>query len=182
MLDALRGEDVVVVIRLDRLARSTKDLLEAAEILSGISAGLRSLAADTTSPAGRMSLTVFAGIAEFERSLIHQRARSRQETRRPLEIEHFFTASATEVTAISGRRTSVNRMAFALQLGFLKMTGRTLNSVEIVPPAVLKHLGRQIGSSRGSYRGTWLSQVKPNAVQPSFRPCAYRCDAPVRDV
>lgn len=64
----------------------------------------------------------------------------------PLEIEHFFTASAGEAAAISGRRTSVNRMAFALQLGFLKMTGRTLNSVEIVPPAVLEHLGRQIGA------------------------------------
>jgi TnpA family transposase len=67
------------------------------------------------------------------------------ETLSPLEIEHFFTASAGEVAAISGRRTSVNRMAFALQLGFLKMTGRTLNSVEIVPPAVLEHLGRQVG-------------------------------------
>lgn len=59
----------------------------------------------------------------------------------PLEIEHFFTASAGEAVAISGRRTPVNRMAFALQLGFLKMTGRTLNSVEIVPSAVLDHLG-----------------------------------------
>ncbi len=42
-------------------------------------AGLRSLAepwADTTSPAGRMVLTVFAGIAEFERALIHQRTSS----------------------------------------------------------------------------------------------------------
>ena len=68
------------------------------------------------------------------------------ETLSPLEIEHFFTASAGEAAAISGRRTPVNRMAFALQLGFLKMTGRTLNSVEIVPPAVLEHLGRQIGA------------------------------------
>jgi TnpA family transposase len=68
------------------------------------------------------------------------------ETLSPLEIEHFFTASAGEAAAVSGRRTPVNRMAFALQLGFLKMTGRTLNSVEIVPSAVLEHLGRQIGA------------------------------------
>lgn len=76
MLDVLRDEDVVIVTRLDRLARSTKDLLDIAEQLNGIGAGLRSLAepwADTTSPAGRMILTVFAGIAEFERALIHQR-------------------------------------------------------------------------------------------------------------
>src|SRR4051794_41061186 len=68
--------DVVVVARLDRLARSTRDLLEIAEQLKDAGAGLRSLGepwADTTSPAGRMVLTVFAGIAEFERALIHQR-------------------------------------------------------------------------------------------------------------
>jgi DNA invertase Pin-like site-specific DNA recombinase len=82
MLDALRDGDVIVVTRLDRLARSTKDLLEVAELLNGVGAGLRSLAepwADTTSPAGRMILTVFAGIAEFERSLIHQRTSTGRE-------------------------------------------------------------------------------------------------------
>ena len=73
MLDQLRAGDVVVVSRLDRLARSTRDLLEIAEQLNEAQAGLRSLHepwADTTSPAGRMVLTVFAGIAEFERELI----------------------------------------------------------------------------------------------------------------
>ena len=64
---------MLVVTRLDRLARSTRDLLDVAERLRDAGAGLRSLAepwADTTSPAGRMVLTVFAGIAEFERALI----------------------------------------------------------------------------------------------------------------
>jgi DNA invertase Pin-like site-specific DNA recombinase len=59
---------VVVVTRLDRLARSTGNLLEIAEAIRAKDAGLQSLAepwADTTSPAGRMVLTVFAGIAEF---------------------------------------------------------------------------------------------------------------------
>jgi DNA invertase Pin-like site-specific DNA recombinase len=76
LLDQIRENDVVVVMRLDRLARSTRDLLDIAEQLNNVGAGLRSLAepwADTTSPAGRMVLTVFAGIAEFERALIHQR-------------------------------------------------------------------------------------------------------------
>ena len=76
MLDQLRAGDVVVVSRLDRLARSTRDLLEIAEQLNEAQAGLRSLHepwADTTSPAGRMVLTVFAGIAEFERELIRER-------------------------------------------------------------------------------------------------------------
>lgn len=76
LLDQLRAGDVVVVTRLDRLARSTRDLLDIAEQLKTAGAGLRSLHepwADTTSPAGRMVLTVFAGIAEFERDLIHER-------------------------------------------------------------------------------------------------------------
>jgi len=76
LLDQIRPDDVVVVSRLDRLARSTRDLLDIAERLNEVGAGLRSIGepwADTTSPAGRMVLTVFAGIAEFERALIHQR-------------------------------------------------------------------------------------------------------------
>jgi DNA invertase Pin-like site-specific DNA recombinase len=76
LIDQLRADDVVTVTRLDRLARSTRDLLDIAERLEGAGAGLRSLAepwADTTSPAGRMVLTVFAGIAEFERALIAER-------------------------------------------------------------------------------------------------------------
>lgn len=79
LLDHLRIGDVVVVSRLDRLARSTRDLLEIAEQLKAATAGLRSLYepwADTTTPAGRMVLTVFAGIAEFERELIHERTRA----------------------------------------------------------------------------------------------------------
>lgn len=79
MLDQVREDDVVVVARLDRLARSTRDLLDVAEQLKEAGAGLRSLGepwADTTSPAGRMVLTVFAGIAEFERALIQQRTSS----------------------------------------------------------------------------------------------------------
>ncbi len=76
MLDQLRDDDVVVVTRLDRLARSTRDLLDTAEKLNEAAAGQRSLAepwASTTSLASRMVLTVFAGIAEFKRALIHQR-------------------------------------------------------------------------------------------------------------
>lgn len=76
LLDHLRPGDVLTVTRLDRLARSTTDLLHIAEQLREKNAGLRSLAepwANTTSPAGRMVLTMFAGIADFERSLISER-------------------------------------------------------------------------------------------------------------
>lgn len=72
----------MTVTRLDRLARSTRDLLDIAERIQTAGADLRSLAepwADTTTPAGRMVLTVFAGIAEFERSLIIDRTRHGRE-------------------------------------------------------------------------------------------------------
>ena len=76
MLDQLRENDVVIVHKLDRLARSTRDLLDIAETIRLAGAGLKSLSepwADTTSPAGKMVLTVFSGIAEFERELILER-------------------------------------------------------------------------------------------------------------
>jgi DNA invertase Pin-like site-specific DNA recombinase len=76
LIDKLRKDDVLVVTRLDRLARSTSELLRIAERITEKQAGLQSLDepwADTTSPSGRMILTVFAGIAEFERHLIRSR-------------------------------------------------------------------------------------------------------------
>ena len=76
LLEQLRKGDVLVVTRLDRLARSTSELLRIAERITEKDAGLQSLDepwADTTSPSGRMIMTVFAGIAEFERTLILSR-------------------------------------------------------------------------------------------------------------
>ncbi len=67
LIEQLRKGDVLVVTRLDRLARSTSDLLRITERLTKKSAGLQSLDepwADTTSPSGRMVMTIFAGIAD----------------------------------------------------------------------------------------------------------------------
>src|SRR4030095_16379853 len=77
MLDQLREGDVIVVWKLDRLARSTRDLLETMETIREAGARFQSLSepwADTTTHAGKMIMTVFAGIAEFERDLIRERA------------------------------------------------------------------------------------------------------------
>ena len=75
-LAALQDGDIFVVTRLDRLARSTRDLLNILDTISKAGAGFRSLAdtwADTTTPHGRMMLTVLGGISEFERTLIMAR-------------------------------------------------------------------------------------------------------------
>nr|WP_166145389.1 recombinase family protein [Methylosinus sp. RM1] len=68
--------DVLLVTRLDRLARSTRDLLNVLDTIAKAGAGFRSLAdtwADTTTPHGRLMLTVLGGLAEFERELIRAR-------------------------------------------------------------------------------------------------------------
>jgi DNA invertase Pin-like site-specific DNA recombinase len=72
----LEAGDVLVVTRLDRLARSTRDLLNILDAIGKAGAGFRSLKdawADTTTPHGRLMLTVLGGLAEFERELIRAR-------------------------------------------------------------------------------------------------------------
>src|SRR5580700_584871 len=75
-LDELDAGDVLMVTRLDRLARSTRDLLNTLAAITAKEAGFRSLAdawADTTTAHGRLMLTVLGGLAEFERELIRAR-------------------------------------------------------------------------------------------------------------
>ena len=72
-IDRLEADDVLLVTRLDRLARSTRDLLNTLAAISAKEARLRSLAdtwADTTTAHGRLILTVLGGLAEFQRELI----------------------------------------------------------------------------------------------------------------
>jgi DNA invertase Pin-like site-specific DNA recombinase len=73
---ALGGGDVLIVTRLDRLALSTRDLLNILDAIAKRKAGFKSLAdswADTTTSHGRLMLTVLGGLAEFERDLIRAR-------------------------------------------------------------------------------------------------------------
>src|SRR5262249_23145507 len=72
----LEPGDVLVVARLDRLARSTRDLLNVLATIGERGAGFRSPKdtwADTTTPHGRLMLTVLGGLAEFERELMRAR-------------------------------------------------------------------------------------------------------------
>jgi DNA invertase Pin-like site-specific DNA recombinase len=75
-LATLDADDVLMVTRLDRLARSTRDLLNILGTIADRKAGFRSLGdtwADTTTAHGRLMLTVLGGLAEFERELIRAR-------------------------------------------------------------------------------------------------------------
>src|ERR1700716_3823082 len=73
LLRRLEAGDVIIVTRLDRLARSTRDLLNILDVIGKAGAGFKSLSdvwADTTTAHGRLMLTVLGGLAEFERELI----------------------------------------------------------------------------------------------------------------
>ena len=79
-LRALEAGDTLLVTRLDRLARSTRDLLNVLDTIAKAGAGFRSLGeawADTAH--GRLMLTVIGGLAEFERDLIRARTREGRE-------------------------------------------------------------------------------------------------------
>jgi DNA invertase Pin-like site-specific DNA recombinase len=103
----LEPGDVLVVTRLDRLARSTRDLLNVLASVTERGAGFRSLKdtwCDTTTPHGRLMLTVLGGLAEFERELIRARTaegRERAKVRgvrfgRPLKLSPHQRREALE--------------------------------------------------------------------------------------
>jgi len=98
-LKALRKGDVLVVWKLDRLARSLKDLVEITTDLNQREIGFKSLteAIDTTSATGRLVFHIFGALAEFEHSLIRERtiagldaarARGRKGGRKPSMSEN----------------------------------------------------------------------------------------------
>tara|TARA_R110001592_G_C13180977_1_gene750894 strand:+ start:89 stop:667 length:579 start_codon:yes stop_codon:yes gene_type:complete len=84
LLDALRPGDIVVVWRLDRLGRSTKDLIELIETLKDKGVEFVSLteSIDTTTATGELVFGIFAAIAQFETNLISDRTKAGLESAR----------------------------------------------------------------------------------------------------
>ena len=78
VLGYMREGDTLVVWKLDRLARSLKQLIETVEDFGTRGIGLRSLteAIDTTTSGGKLVFHIFAALAEFERTLIRERTRA----------------------------------------------------------------------------------------------------------
>jgi len=77
-LDYMRPGDTLVVWRLDRLARSMKQLIETVEGLENREVGFRSIteSIDTTTSGGKLVFHIFGALAEFERSIIQERTRA----------------------------------------------------------------------------------------------------------
>lgn len=77
LLDYVREGDSVVIAKLDRIARSTRHLLEIVDQLKakGVTFRVLNINLDTSTPTGKLMLTMLAGIAEFERDLMLERQR-----------------------------------------------------------------------------------------------------------
>ena len=131
VLRQLRGGDVLVVWKFDRLGRSLKHLVELVNALRSRDVGLHSLhdPIDTTTSHGRLSFHLFAALAEFERDLIRERtcaglaaarARGRKGGRpKGLSRQGETTACAAE-TLYRAQQLSVRQIAD--QLGISKRT------------------------------------------------------------
>jgi DNA invertase Pin-like site-specific DNA recombinase len=119
-IDALREGDVLLVTRLDRLARSTRDLLNVLAAVADKAAGFRSIAdpmIDTTSPHGKLILAVLGALSEFERSMILARTsegRKRAQARgfkfgRKPKLSAFQIAEALSRRAAGEALTEIGR-------------------------------------------------------------------------
>ena len=84
MLDQIRSDDVIVIWKLDRLARSLRDLVDLVNTIQQAGASLRSLhdQIDTTTSHGKFTFYLFAALAEFERDIIRERTNAGLEAAR----------------------------------------------------------------------------------------------------
>ena len=111
LLKQLDTGDMLVVTRLDRLARSTRDLLNILDRIGKAGSCFRSLAdtwADTTTPHGKLMITILGGLAEFERSLILART---SEGRRRAKERGVHMGRPSKLTPHQRREALARRQA-----------------------------------------------------------------------
>ena len=137
----LEAGDVLMVTRLDRLARSTRDLLNILHMLGERSISFKSLAdawADTTTAHGRLLVTMLAGIAEFERELIRARTgegRKRAQARgvkfgRPPKLSAYQRQEALQRLAAGETQTDIARSYGVSHVTIGRLQGPVLRPFE----------------------------------------------------
>ena len=117
LLKSLEPGAVVVVTRLDRLARSTIDLLTTIKQIADKQCLFKSLAdpwCDTTTPGGRLMLTVLGGLAEFERELIKTRTTEGRERaiKAGIKMGRKRLLSPHQIIEIRERKTAGESLRF----------------------------------------------------------------------
>ena len=136
--------DVLIVWKLDRLARSLKQLIETVEDLGTRGIGFRSLteAIDTTSAGGRLTFHIFGAMAEFERSIIRERTRAGLDAARARGRK-------------GGRPPALSRKDVAVARAMLSDPDITMEDVaarmKVAPSTLYRHLpGGRSACSEGS--------------------------------
>jgi DNA invertase Pin-like site-specific DNA recombinase len=138
-LEYMRPGDTLVVWKLDRLARSLKQLIETVESLEQKEIGFRSLteAMDTTTSGGKLVFHIFAGLAEFERSIIRERT-------------HAGLASARARGRLGGRPKSMSDQDIAAAKAMLQDPSLTFEEVATRLKVAPSTLYRYFPGGRGS--------------------------------
>ncbi len=116
VLDYVREGDTLIVTKPDRLARSTADLLQITERLKakGVTLRILSMDLDTSTPTGKLLMTMLGGIAEFERALM-------------LERQREGIAKARDEGKYKGRAPTARRKADEVKK--LKAEGKTADAI-----------------------------------------------------
>ena len=125
MLSDISDADTLIVTSLDRLARSTHDLLEITRSLGAQGANFKSLRepwADTTSPMGKFLLTVFSGLSELELSLIKDRTEAGRQSARKRGVKFgrkpkLTTHQQSEVARMLNEGRSIRSIARHFNVG-----------------------------------------------------------------
>ncbi|MBF9197153.1 recombinase family protein [Microvirga terrestris] len=138
-LEFVRAGDTIVVWKMDRLARSLKQLIETVEGLQHREIGFRSLteAIDTTTPGGRLVFHIFASLAEFERSIIRERTMA-------------GLAAAQARGRLGGRPRSLNERDIALARTMLADEKITVAEIANMLGGTASTLYRYIPAARAS--------------------------------
>lgn len=132
-LDYMREGDTLVVWKLDRLARSLKQLIETVERFEANGTHLRSLteSIDTSTPGGRLVFHIFGALAEFERGLIRERTLA-------------GLAAAKEKGRVGGRPRSVSdkdlKAARAMLAAGELTVGEIAAQIGVSPSTLYRHL------------------------------------------
>lgn len=132
-LDFVRPGDALVVWKLDRLARSTRQLIDTVEQLRTRGIGFRCLTQDldTTTSGGRLVFTIFSAIAEFEREVIRER------TRAGLDAARARGRTGGRPPALSDRdRTAARALLRDPELTVVEVAAR----LNVAPSTLYRHL------------------------------------------
>jgi DNA invertase Pin-like site-specific DNA recombinase len=135
LMASLKPDDIVVVTKLDRLGRSTRELLKLIDRIGKAGAALRSLGDplwDTSSPQGRLLSTLLAAIAEFERELIRERTGAGRERAMANGVK-FGQAEAVGLSARRGHQAPRCRRDAGLYREVLRGPVKRNRSVRVEP-------------------------------------------------